>query len=98
MRRILFVLIFCLFASSCAQTGISPRQASTGDSLLDSYNAAVAADPNNPEPRAARCNYFADLSERARTKEEWQNLRARAVADCDHVLKNATDARRIANT
>ena len=98
MRRILFVLIFCLFASSCAQTGISPRQASTGDSLLDSYNAAVAADPNNPEPRRMRCIYLADVAERARTKAEWQNLRERALSDCEYVIKNATDGRRIANT
>ncbi|HKA32856.1 MAG TPA: hypothetical protein VKH64_06560 [Candidatus Binatia bacterium] len=98
MNRICFVLVVCLFASACAPTGFAPRQASTGDPVLDSYNAAVAADANNPEPRRMRCMYLADAAERQRTKEEWQNLRARAVADCDYVLKNTTDARRIGNT
>ncbi len=70
----------------------------SGDSFLDSLNAAVAAEPNNLEPRAARCRYFAELADRARVKAEWQDLRARALADCDHVLKAAKDGRRIANT
>jgi tetratricopeptide (TPR) repeat protein len=97
MIRIWFVIVFFLFAA-CAQTGFSPRPAATGDPLLDSYNAAVAAAPNNPEPRAARCLYLGELAERSRTKEEWQQLRRRALADCEHALNTATDGRRIANT
>ncbi|HEY1374025.1 MAG TPA: hypothetical protein VGH50_16250 [Candidatus Binatia bacterium] len=45
-----------------------------------------------------RCIYLADVAERAGTKAEWQNLRERALSDCEYVLKNAPDGRRIANT
>ncbi|HEY1270243.1 MAG TPA: hypothetical protein VGH16_23500 [Candidatus Binatia bacterium] len=96
MRRIWFVLVFCLFASACAPTGFSSRQASTGDALLDSYNAAIAAEPNNPDARGARCLYLAEMAEQQRTKAEWQALRARAIVDCDHVLKNGADGRHTA--
>ena len=102
-RRLLLVLIG-LFASACVQTSHprqSPEQAfAGGDSrgILNSYNATIAADPNNVEVRAARCMLLGELAERGRDKQEWQDLRERALADCDHVLKTAKDGRRIANT
>ena len=103
-RQFFTLLLIGLFYSACAQTSRStqtPEQAFVaGDSqgILNSYNAAIAEDPNNLELRAARCTFLGELAERGRDKTEWQDLRARALADCDHVLKTAKDGRRIANT
>jgi tetratricopeptide (TPR) repeat protein len=85
------IFMFAAAPSFAAESGGS-------QALLDSYNAVLATDPNNVPMRAARCAYFADLTERAGSKAEWQNLRRRALVDCNIVLKTATQGRQIANT
>jgi tetratricopeptide (TPR) repeat protein len=103
-RLLLSVFLFFSCSSNPTQTEKTPppqrpeEYALRGEALaiLDNYDALIRSDPGNGQLRVARCSFLGErIPEVARGERE--RIRARALADCEFVLKTATDPRLIAH-
>jgi tetratricopeptide (TPR) repeat protein len=103
-RLLLSVFLFCSCSSNSTPSPKPPPPQNPEESslrgessaILDNYDALIRSDPGNGQLRVARCSFLGErIPEVARGERE--RIRARALADCEYVLKTATDPRLVAH-
>ncbi|HEY2988259.1 MAG TPA: hypothetical protein VGL11_11080 [Candidatus Binatia bacterium] len=101
-RFLVFLFLSVPFYSCSSTEPFRPPQKveeafARGDAqgVLNGYDAAVAADPDNVQLRMARCGFLAEMLELSRDQRDL--IRKRALSDCEYVLKTAREGRLVAH-